>query len=226
MGHIVSHEGIKVDPKKVKSMMDWPIPKTLNNVREFLGLTGYYCKFVQNYGRIAAPLTTLLKKYGFYWTPEETQYFQQIKEATCKAPIFMTPDFKKNFIVECDCLGNGIGVVLMEEGHPLSFTSHPIKGKILKKTIYEKEMLEIIHSLKKWKPYLIGRHFKVKIDHGILKYFLEQRLCSEEQQKRVTKMLGYDFEIMSKKGKQNVVAYALSRKDEDVEALLYVISII
>jgi len=87
-------------------------------------------------------------------------------------------------------------------------------------------MLAILHALKKWQPYLMGRHFKVKTDHDSLKYFLEQRLSSEEQQKWVTKMLGYDFEIIYQKGKQNVVADALSRKDEDVEELLCAISII
>ena len=71
--------------------------------------------------------------------------------------------------MECDALGNGIGVILMQEGHPISFTSHPIKGKNLKNPIYEKEMLEILHALKQWRPYLIGRHFKVKTDHDSLK---------------------------------------------------------
>jgi hypothetical protein len=87
-------------------------------------------------------------------------------------------------------------------------------------------MMAILHALKKWHPYLIGRHFKVKIDHDSLKYFLEQRLSLEEQQKWVNKMLGYDFEIIYKKMKQNVVADALSIKDEDVEAFLCAISII
>jgi hypothetical protein len=114
----------------------------------------------------------------------------------------------------------------MEKGRPLAFESRPLKGKDLHKPIYEKEMMAILHALKKWHPYLIGRHFKVKTDHDSLKYFLEQRLSSEEQQKRVTKILGYDFEIVYKKGKQNVVADEISRKDEDVEAFLCAISII
>ena len=114
----------------------------------------------------------------------------------------------------------------MQEGHPISFTSHPFKGKNLKNSIYEKEMLSILHALKKRRPYLIGRHFKVKTDHDSLKYFLEQRLSSKEKQKWVTNMLGYEFEIIYKKRKQNVVADALSRKYEDVEALLYAILII
>jgi len=144
----------------------------------------------------------------------------------CQAPVLATPDFTKTFIVECDASGNRIGVVLMQDERPVAFESFPIKGKFLHKAIYEKEMLAILNVLKKWRPYLMRRHLKVKVDHDSLKYFLEQRLSSEEQQKWVTKMLGYVFEIIYKKGKQNVVADALSRKDEDVEALLYAISII
>jgi hypothetical protein len=226
LGHIVSHEGVKVDPNKIKAMMDWPIPKTLKNIRGFLGLTGYYRKFVRHYGRIETPLTTLTKKDAFSWTPKETKSFEQLKEVMCKDPILTTPDFTKSCIVECDASGNGIGVVLMQEGRPLDFESQPLKGKDLHKPIYEKEMMTILHALKKWRPYLIRRNFKVKTYLDSLKYFLEQRLSSEEQQKWVAKILGYDFEIVYKKGKQNVVACALSRKDEDVEAFLYAISII
>jgi hypothetical protein len=202
------------------------IPKTLKNIRRFLGLTGYYRKFVQNYGRIETPLTRLTKKDAFSWTPEETKSFEQLKEVMCKSHALTTPDFTKTFIVECDASRNGIGVALMQEGRPLDFESQQFKGKDLHKPIYEKEMMEILHALKKWLPYLIGRHFKVKIDHDSLKYFLEERMCSKEQQKWVTKILCYDFEIIYKKGKQNVVAYALSRNDEYIEAFLCAMLII
>jgi hypothetical protein len=111
--HIVSHEGVKVDPNNIKAMMDLSIPKTLKNLREFLGLTGYYCNFVRHYGRIEAPLMTLTKKDAFSWTPEATKAFEQLKEVMCKEPVLTTPDFTKTFIVECDASGNGIGAILM-----------------------------------------------------------------------------------------------------------------
>jgi hypothetical protein len=123
LGDIVSHEGVKVDPNKIKAMMDWPIPKTLKNLIGFLGLTGYYRKFVWNYGRIAAPLMTLTKKDAFSCTREETKSFEQLKEVMCKVHVLTNPDFTKTFIVECDASGNGIGVFLMQEGRPLDFES-------------------------------------------------------------------------------------------------------
>ena len=114
-----------------------------------------------------------MKKDAFSWTPEATKAFEHLKEAMCLAP-----DFTKTFIVECDASENGIGVLLMQEGRLVAFEIRLIKGKYLQKAIYEKEMLAILHRIKKWRPYLMGRHFKVKTDHDSLKYFLEQRLYS------------------------------------------------
>ena len=113
-------------------------------------LTGYYRKFVKNYGRIAAPLTTLLKKDAFSWTPEAPKAFEHIKQEMWIALVLAMPDFTKTFIVECDASQNGTGVVLMQEGRPSAFESFPIKGKYLHKVIYQKEMLAILHVLKKW----------------------------------------------------------------------------
>jgi hypothetical protein len=114
LGHILSHEGVKVDPNKIEAMREWKIPKTLKTIRGFLGLIGYYRKFENNYGQIATPLTTLLKKEEFSWTEEATKDFEKLKGAMCTTPILATPEFTKTFIVECDSLNHGIGVVLMQ----------------------------------------------------------------------------------------------------------------
>ena len=98
LGHIVSHEGVKVDPNKIKVIKEWKVPTTIKQLRGFLGLTRYYRKFVKNYGRIAAPLTTLLKKDAFSWTPEETKAFEHIKEAMCLAPILASQTSQKPFL--------------------------------------------------------------------------------------------------------------------------------
>jgi hypothetical protein len=225
LGHLVGKDGVRVDPKKIEAMQDWPHPKTLKILHGFLGLTGYYRKFVKNYGKIAAPLTALLKKNSFTWTPATAQAFQTLNMAMCTTPVLALPDFTKTFVLECDASGKGIGVVLMQEGRPLAFTSKQLSERNLGKPIYEKEMLAILHVIDLWHPYLLGQHFQIKTDHQSLKYFLEQCISSPEQQKWVTKLFGYDYEIIYKKGKDNVVADALSRKYEE-EGSLFSLSFI
>jgi hypothetical protein len=145
--------------------------------------------------------------------------------AMCTTLVLTLPDFTKTFVLECDASGKGIGVVLMQEGQPLAFASKQLFEINLGKSIYEKEMLVILHAMDLWHPYLLGKHFQIKTDHQSLKYFLEQRISSPEQQKWVTKLFGYDYEIIYKKGKDNVVADALSRKYED-EGSLFSLSFI
>jgi hypothetical protein len=105
LGHIVGKYGLWVDPKKIEAMQDWPRPKTLNRLHVFLGLTGYYQKFVKNYGKIVAPLTTLLKNNAFTWTPKTDQSLQALKDTMCMNPVLSLLDFTKTFVLECDAYG-------------------------------------------------------------------------------------------------------------------------
>jgi hypothetical protein len=225
LGHLVGKVSVRVDPKNIEAMQDWPHPNTLKILRGFLGLTGYYRKFVKNYGKIAAPLTELLKNNSFTWNPTTSRAFQTLKMAMCTTPILTLPDFTKTFVLECDASGKGIGNVLMQEGHPLAFTNKQLFERNLGKSIYEKEMLAILHVVDILHPYLLGKRFQIKTNHQSLKYFLEQCISSLEKQKWVTNLFGYDYEIIYKKGKDNVVVDALSRKYED-EGSLFSLSFI
>jgi hypothetical protein len=178
LGHLVGKDGVRVDPKKIEAMQDWLHPKTLKSLHGFLGLTGYYHKFVKNYGKIATPLTALLKKNSFTWTTAIAQAFQTLKMAMCTTPVLALLDFTKTFVLECDASGKGIGAVLMQEGRPLAFTSKQLSERNLGKSIYEKEMLAILHAVDLWHRYLSGQRFQIKTDHQSLKYFLEQRISS------------------------------------------------
>jgi hypothetical protein len=161
LGHLVGKDGVKVDPKKIESMQDCTHPKTLKILHGFLGLTGYYRNFVKNYGKIAAPLTALLKKNYFTWTPVAAQDFQTLKMAMCTTPVLALPDFTKTFVLEFDASGKGIGALLTQEGRPLAFTSRQLSERNLGKSIYEKEILAILHVVDLLRPYLLGKCFQI-----------------------------------------------------------------
>jgi hypothetical protein len=126
LGHIVGKDGVRVDPKKIESIQYWSRPKTLKRLHGVLGLTGYYRKFVRNYGKIGSPLTSLLKENAFTWNLAVDHAFQDFKYAMCSTPVLALPDFTNPFILECDASGKGIGVVIMQDGNPLAFTSKHI----------------------------------------------------------------------------------------------------
>ena len=164
LGHIISGEGVKTDPKKIQAMQEWPMPKDVKSLRGFLGLTSYYRKFVRGYGHIAAPLIALLKKNSFSWNHEVEEAFHQLKLAMSNPPLLALPDFSKTFTVECDASGYGLGAVLMQEQRPIAFHSQALKGRALALSTYEKEFLALVTVVKKWRPYLVGNAFIIKTD--------------------------------------------------------------
>ncbi|KAL0361531.1 UNVERIFIED_CONTAM: putative mitochondrial protein [Sesamum radiatum] len=135
-------------------MKDWPAPTTVKALRGFLGLTGYYIKFIKRYSLISKPLTSLLKKDGFLWNEEAEAAFNKLKEVMCTAPVLALPDFSKPFVVETDACGKGIGAVLMHEGRPIAYLSKALAIKNLGLSTYEKEFLALLLVVTKWKHYL------------------------------------------------------------------------
>ena len=207
LGHIISAQGVAMDPAKVQAIHDWPAPRSARAMRGFLGLAGYYRKFVHDYGKIAAPLTSLLKE-GFAWNDAAQAAFQALKAAVTSAPVLALPDFTKGFIVECDASTHGFGAVLLQEHHPIAYFSRPVAPRHRALAAYERELIGLVHAVRHWRPYLWGRAFLVRTDHYSLKFLLDQRLSTIPQHHWVGKLLGFDFSVEYKPGATNTVADA------------------
>lgn len=211
LGHIISRQGVATDPEKTRAMENWPLPTSATELRGFLGLTGYYRKFVPGYGIIAKPLTSLLTKKGFYWTDQATQAFNQLKKAMVSTPVLALPDFSQPFAVETDACDTGVGAVLTQNNHPIAYLSKALGIKNSKLSVYEKEFLAVMMAVDKWRPYLQRGPFTIITDHKSLVNLQEQHLGTDLQRKAMAKMVGLQFHFKYKKGVDNAAADSLSR---------------
>jgi len=178
LGHIISSDGVAMDGEKVAAVASWPQPRSARGLRGFLGLAGYYRKFIRNYGTVAAPLTALLRKDGFTWTDEATAAFDALKQALSTTPVLQLPDFDRQFTVDCDASGSGFGAVLHQGSGALAYFSRPFAARHLKLAAYERELIGLVQAVRHWRPYLWGRSFTVRTDHYALKFLLDQRLST------------------------------------------------
>jgi hypothetical protein len=213
LGHIIGHDGVATDKTKVHAVTAWPHPTTVKELRGFLGLTGYYCRFIKHYGILARPLTQLLcKGVAFCWGPDQQHAFALLKEAMSTALVLAILDFSQPFVLETDASNIGIGAVLMQGGHPVAFLSKSLYRRSQTLSTYEKECMAIILAVDKWRAYLQHREFLILTDHQSLLHLSDQCLLTGIQHKAFVKLLGLQFSIKYKKGNTNAAADALSRQ--------------
>ena len=209
---IISATGIAIDPAQTSAIRDWPTPTSLLEVRSFHGLAQFYRRFLRNFSSLASPLTDLLKFPQFDWSTPAERAFQQIKVALTRAPVIRLPDFEKLFDVVTDAFGAGIGAVLSQELHPISFFSEKLSEAKSRYSNYDRELYAVIQFLKCWRHYLLHREFTLYSDHDVLSFLHSQKKLSARHGQWVELLQDFTFSLRHKPGQENKVADALSRR--------------
>jgi hypothetical protein len=204
---------------KVKAIKEWPIPSSVTGVRSFLGLAGYYRRFVKEFSRIAMPLTDLLRTdIKFHWDESQQKAFHLLKNSISSAPVLTIPDVSLPYVVTTDASGFAVGATLSQDQgnglQPIAFISHKMNEHERNYPVHEQELLAVVIALKEWRHYLHGRPFRIITDHQSLRYLSTQPHLSPRQVRWSEFLQQFDFEIEYKPGKLNVAADALSRRED------------
>lgn len=222
LGHVISNKGVKPDPKKLEAVREFPTPKTPKNIKQFLGLAGYYRRFIPEFSKLARSLTQLLKnETPFEWGINQQRSFEILKKELCKEPVLQYPDFSKPFILTTDASGYAIGGILSQgvvnKDQPIAYASRTLNDSEVKYDTYEKEALAIVYCVKHFRPYLYGRKFTLVTDHKPLMWFKNAQDANMRILRWRLKLAEYDYNVIYKAGKTNVNADALSRNPVEVQ---------
>lgn len=221
LGHRIDRDGVHMMSDKVKAIRDWPTPKSADEVRCFLGLAGYYRKFIKGFSMLASPLTDLLKKdTQFEWNERRQQAFRKLIDAITTAPTLILPDPSRPYVVTADGCGHGIGASLMQDHgkglQPIAFMSKKLSAAEMKYENHERELLALHRALKEWRHYLYGSHFVLKTDHKNLVWLVKQKSLNQRQLHwlQYFQDFGGVLPIEHVEGRLNRVADALSRRPD------------
>ena len=211
LGHVITAEGVKPNPNKIEAVRNFKTPTTPTEVKSFLGLAGYYRKFIRNFSKIAKPLTDLIKKdISFHWTDKQQNSLDTLKQKLCESPVLIYPDFSKTSTLTTEASNEGIRGVLSQGGHPCCYVSRTLNPPERNYSTTEKELLAIVWAVKRLRQYLLGRKFLIRTDHQALKWLNNCNPSSRLMRWRL-KLEEYEYEIEYTKGKDNAAANALSR---------------
>jgi len=212
LGHIVTSEGIRVDSQKIEAVKQWPRPTSATNIRIFLGLAGYYRRFVEGFSSIASPLTKLTqKKAKFQWSDDCEKSFAELKTRLTTAPVLTLPEGLDGYVIYCDASRVGLGCVLMQRGKVIAYASRQLKVHEKNYPTHDLELAAVVFALKIWRHYLYGVHVDVFTDHKSLQYVFTQKELNLLQRRWLEFLKEYDMSVHYHPGKANVVEDALSK---------------
>ncbi|CAA0816896.1 Uncharacterized mitochondrial protein AtMg00860, partial [Striga hermonthica] len=213
LGHVITQAGIEVDLSKVSAVQNWSTPKSPSEVRSFLGLAGYYRRFIEGFSKIALPLSQLTRKsVKFEWTDRCEASFQELKRRLTSAPMLTIPDPSRSFTIFSDASKQGLGCVLMQDGQVVAYASQQLKPHEQNYPTHDLELAAVVHALEIWRHYLYGGRCEIFTDHKSLQYIFTQKELNMRQRRWLELIKDYDCSIQYHPGKANVIADALSRK--------------
>ncbi|GJS29471.1 putative reverse transcriptase domain-containing protein [Tanacetum coccineum] len=192
LGHVIDSEGIHVDPAKIESIKDWTSPKSPTEIRQFLGLAGYYIRFIEGFSKIAKPMTKLTqKKVKFVWSDKQEAAFQLLKQKLCSAPILALLEGSEDFIAYCDASKKGLGAMLIQREKVISYASRQLKIHEKNYTTPDLELGAIVFALKIWRHYLYRTKCIVFTDHKSLQHILDQKELNMRQRRWLELLCDY-----------------------------------
>nr|GFC92968.1 putative reverse transcriptase domain-containing protein [Tanacetum cinerariifolium] len=213
--HLIYSQGLHVDPAKIKAVKNWETPTTPIKVRQFLGLAGYYRRFIKGFSKIAKPLTKLTQKHKNYiWEKYQESTFRLLKQKLYEAPILVLPEGNNDFVVYYDASLQGPGAVLMQKEKVIAYASRQLKHNEENNTTHDLELGAVVFNLKIWRHYLYGTKCTVFTDHKSLQPILHQKELNMRQRHWLELLADYDCKIRYHPEKANVIADALIRKKQ------------
>jgi hypothetical protein len=215
LGYIVNEQGVHVDPVKIQVIRDWPTPRTITELRSFLGLANFYRRFVLGFSNIAWALRNVTKggaKAKLFWTSTQKKTFEELKQRLCSTPVLTLSNLQQPFEIETDASDYAVGAVLTQHGHPVAYHCETLSDTVRKYPTYDKEMYSIVQAYRQWKHYILGKETVIHTDHKPLQFVQTQgKLQNDHHQKWSAYLQQFHLNIKYKKGRTNHVVDCLSR---------------